>query len=298
MSKWTTLASHEDKSVNHARKTDDGGMIECRYVQRTEDYFIIYVSSHTGCALSCRFCHLTSTKQVMMTDVSFEDYIDQVKQVLTTYTARLQDGMPRVGRVHVNFMSRGEPLANQTILTNAKNLFNEMERTIKQVEPEAEVHFLLSSIVPKTFDQDILSVLQHKNANLYYSLYSLDPGFRKKWLPKASDPYKVFSLIEDYQKQTQKPIALHWALIKDQNDSVESARMIVDEINKRGLFAKFNLVRYNPFDMRAGEEASEKNIEEFFEVMEFGLGETGSQIVPRVGFDVKASCGMFLTSID
>lgn len=294
---WRALASHCDQSVNHVVSTADGGMIECRYVQRRTDYFIIYVSSHTGCNLSCRFCHLTASKQVMMTPVDVEGYVAQVCQVLRTYEHRAQQGLSAPQRVHINFMSRGEALANPSMLHNSKNVFQAMERAVHVVLPDVEVNFLVSSILPKSFAQPLQNVLTHPRSYLYYSLYSMQPMFRKRWLPKAHDPHHALDLCADYQQKTEQRIALHWALIRDQNDTLEHAQEIVQAVKDRELKVKFNLVRYNPFDQKS-EETSEERIEELFSFLRQSFGDNDSRVVPRVGFDVKASCGMFLSTQD
>lgn len=67
------LISKEDASANVVM-----GKFEARFVQRTPDYFIIYVSSHQGCNQACRFCHLTQTKQTDMTPASIGDYADWI----------------------------------------------------------------------------------------------------------------------------------------------------------------------------------------------------------------------------
>lgn len=66
-------------------------------------------------------------------------------------------------------------------------------------------------------------------------------------------------------------------------------------VNKRGIRARFNLVRYNPAAPKYGCEPEEQKQEALFERMSNGLTGGGrGKIVPRVGPDVYASCGMFV----
>ena len=79
------LRSKEDLSVNFVWPLEGTDAIEARFVRRTDDYFIVYLSSHTGCNQACRFCHLTATKQVSMQDVTLDDFLVQADAVLAYY---------------------------------------------------------------------------------------------------------------------------------------------------------------------------------------------------------------------
>lgn len=293
---WSTHPSEQDASVNHSHPAADGGLWEARYVQRTDDYFIAYLSSHTGCSQSCRFCHLTATGQTWMMPASQEHYVQQTEQVLTTYRQRLEQGMPPVQWAHVNFMARGEPLLNPTLCTDGEALYERLAACFSRAGVE-DVRFKVSTILPRDFPAtaDALEqALIDPRAMLYYSLYSLDPRFRKRWLPKAHDPAVALDAVAEYQARTGRPVALHWAFIEGANDRDEDVDAIAEAVLKRGIRAKFNLVRYNPFGPRLGQEPPEDRVTALFDRLAGHLGEQRSRIVPRVGFDVKASCGMFL----
>lgn len=291
---WTTHPSDADASVNHTLAHADGGIWETRWVQRSKDYGIVYVSSHTGCAFSCRFCHLTATKQTMMTPADENIYLAQLRQSLGTYRQRREEGLPAIDKLHINFMARGEPLDNPTVLHKGSELFAEMEHTVHTVQPHLDTHFLLSSILPNTLTIPLADVLTHPQAHLYYSLYSLNPQFRKRWVPKALPATVGLDLCQEYQKATGKRVVLHWAFIEGQNDSEQDIDEMLEAVAQRQLRAKFNLVRYNPHDQRHGVETEEAKLQHLFAKIQRRLGDPESRIVPRVGFDVKASCGMFV----
>lgn len=292
MSDWNTLSSAQDASVNHTLSTPDGGHWESRFVQRTSDYFICYLSSHTGCSHSCRFCHLTATGQTMMTPATVEDYLRQADKVLATYQKKLEEGQPAAQRLHFNFMSRGEALSNPHLLERSSELFQALGDRAQAFDLPAR--FLVSTILPRDFSADLSQVLADDRSHPYYSLYSVSPKFRKRWLPKALPAQEALALLADFQKQTGRKVVLHWAFIAGENDQQADVEATLDAVEASGLKAKFNLVRYNPHDARHGVEPSEERLQQLFDLIAGRLGQPGSRIVPRVGYDVKASCGMFI----
>lgn len=287
------LESAQDASVNFVCDASDGGFWESRYVQRVSDYFIVYLSSHSGCNKSCRFCHLTATGQTTMQPSTVANYIEQAKPVFAHYESLVASGHERASVVHFNFMARGEPLANPEFIAHSQAIFDALSSM-------AEVHglsvkFLVSSIIPSDFEADLATVLAEPRAVLFYSLYSTLPSFRRRWLPKAMSPDRAGELIAEYQSSTGREIALHWAFIENENTSSESIEGIMEWVEAYNIRAKFNLVRYNPFSPRLGDEPTEAALRLLFERVSGAMtNQSGSRIVPRVGFDVKASCGMFV----
>lgn len=267
-------------------------MEESRLVRRVGEKLICYLSSHSGCAYSCRFCHLTATRQTMMTPVTLDGYCEQADVVMREYDRKLQRGEEASTFMHYNFMARGEALANPTLLFSSSRLFDRLNELSEKRGLDCK--YLVSSIIPRDFEGDLSKILANPSSRLYYSLYSMEPAFRKRWLPKAMDPDKALDLIAEYQVKTNQPVALHWAFIAGQNDSDEQIDKILTAVSQRDIKAKFNLVRYNPHDQRHGNESGEDIIQRLFEKISSSLSLPGSRIVPRVGFDVKASCGMFL----
>lgn len=293
------LPSQEDASVNFVAPCADGGFFESRLVQRTTEKPICYLSSHSGCAYSCRFCHLTATGQVMMTPATLADYLAQARPVIAEYARRRAEGMAAGERMNFNFMARGEPLANPVVLNEAGALCERLGEMAEKVGLEAR--FKISSILPRDFVGDLRQILTDARSQFYYSLYGLDPVFRKRWLPKAMDPMRALDLIADWQTGDARSIVLHWAFIQGQNDRLEVVDQILDAVEARGIRARFNLVRYNPHDERHGQEPNMQTLDMLFEHIRTRLdtsGPGGSKIIPRVGKDVSASCGMFVESSD
>ena len=284
-----TLISRMDDSVNFVEEADDGGFFESRYVRRTDDYFIAYISSHTGCAQACRFCHLTQTGQLSFTPADHETMLGQLDNALAHHD---RTGVPST-RVNVNFMARGEPLLNR-FLTDDFERFADAARG-RAARRGLEMTFNISSIFPKdAADVDLVRSFPVDDAVIFWSLYSLDPAFRRRWLPRAQDPGRVMEKILAWQDAGGRTV-LHWAMIEGENDGERTLDDIAAFVDASGLRARLNLVRYNSHSPKTGREATGGSYQRAFETVGAVMTEPGSRIVPRVGHDVKASCGMFVS---
>lgn len=270
----------KDGSVNFVEATSDGGYFESRYVRRSPDYFICYLSSHSGCNKGCRFCHLTTTKQTMMQTASVDDLVKQAKHVLEHYG---ETGLP-AKYIHFNWMARGEPLVSETIIWDWVRL----SRTLMDLAGEYGLipRFNISTIMPRTLARPLDEIFRGINPTIYYSLYSTGEVFRDRWLPAAMQYKAALGMLAHYQKSTKKIIKIHFALIAGENDLDMHIAKLKRDIEFYGLQVQYNLVRYNPYSEEYGTES------EHYERLNGALG-IGSQIIPRVGPDVFASCGMF-----
>lgn len=282
----SVLKSNEDASVNFITKSKIG-FLEARYVRRKPNYFVTYLSSQTGCNRGCKFCHLTATDQTKFTNASLDDYMLQANQVFEHYLSQ-----PKAEEVNFNFMSRGEALANTHLLENGYEIFNALSKL--SIQHEVAPKFNLSTIMPKTLgDKDLFKLFMGFNPTIYYSLYSTNEEFRKKWMPGAMPVEKALANLKRYQKVTNKIINVHYAFIKGENDSEQDVRSVTDALKKENLVCNFNIVRYNPFSQDQGEESSEEVILRNAKI--FSENISGYvKVINRVGFDVKASCGMFV----
>lgn len=280
------LASQMDNSINIVEE-QLVGFLESRYVRRSQDYFVCYLSSQTGCNRGCKFCHLTATKQTLSDDSTVDDYIAQASRVFEEYRKINQPAR----FVHFSFMARGEPLASRVLQDDADEIFNFLHHIAKRHNLLSK--FNISTIMPTTLKKPLEEIFQLTYPTIYYSLYSMNPEFRQKWMPGAMDPYAALNMLKSYQYMTKKIIRIHYAFIEGENDSLEDISDIVYAIKKRNLAIEWNIVRYNPFSPEQGKETSEENLEN---IQNYLAEEFPGRVkmIKRVGFDVKASCGMFV----
>lgn len=284
---FSATRSAMDQSVNFSRPTADGGMVETRFVRRIPTRFIVYISSMTGCDKACRFCHLTQTSQTMARLLTVEEMVAQAETVLAASTFSPGE------TVHFNFMARGEPLSNPAV---GQELFERLRDIAISYGLHPRVK--LSTIMPSDFVAPAWASFVPPGipVDLYYSLYSLDQDWRRRWIPKAMAPSEAMEHLVAFRSETAQRVVLHWALIEGENDAVTDAEAICREATARGLQFDFNLVRYNAANGKSS-EAPRERIDAYLAAMSRHIAAPNRvKEIPRVGFDVAASCGMFLTA--
>lgn len=276
-----TLSSNMDASVNFVEQQLTG-FIESRYVRRTPEYFIAYLSSQTGCNRGCRMCHLTATKQTQFVNCDLQDFVSQLDTVFSHYDRDLP-----AKYIHINWMARGEPLANPTITETSTELLYRLGQMAR--DRDLPVKFNISTIMPLTMRKSLVKMFPVIFPTIYYSIYSVDRSFRDQWLPGAMAVDKALEMLAEYQDFSKKLIKFHCAFIENKNDREKDVSLMMNRIAAFGIRGEFNIVRYNPYSPEQGNESPYVD----------QLGELISQfmpckIIPRVGQDVYASCGTFV----
>lgn len=293
------LHSVLDPSVNTYM---DG--FETRFVSRDEHATAaIYLSSFKGCDRACRMCHLTHTGQTDMTPATLADFIEQAKNSLSDAKSFYESedlGAPK--EIHYNFMARGEPFLNRTVMDDWEALSNGLLEVASQMFPDANVKLKISTIGSGLYirkDGIIVGGFQTlpfkvNLPDIYYSLYSTETEFRKRWLPKAEDYVEVLRLLGAYQS-TGGRIYIHNAFILGHNDDIEQVNNMINSVKFYGIKPKFNIVRFNSPDTSRWVEPEEEYLQELAKFIESkGIP---VNMIQRVGFDVSASCGMFVKPV-
>lgn len=275
----SVLRSNLDESINWVTDAEVG-FWEARYVSRPS-HDIVYLSSQSGCKFGCQFCYLTATRQTKYVNATQSQIIKQASPIINHINQVSSKDL-----VHFNFMARGEPLDNFSVNS-------ELFLKLSSFTPRFS-KFLISTIMPKSVDFEVLkSRFSGLQPEIYYSLYSMDRNFRKRWLPGAGDPDKALDTLKEWQLLTNKIPKLHYAFISGENDSEETVMGIVQALEDRNLTCNMNVVRYNPPDENS-QESPEATIERACEILRSTPCIPRVDVVPRVGYDVNASCGMFV----
>jgi 23S rRNA (adenine2503-C2)-methyltransferase len=286
------LKSKQDLSVNFISKED----FEVRFVRREDDTVIIYLSSHNGCNQACRMCHLTQTGQTSMTEATTYEMVRQAVQALAYYNEQIELGNQKPAKeLHFNWMARGDPLMNLSVCQDWNNLSLALAH-LGYIHGFDTIKFKISTIFPK--DGYEPRWFGHKiEPEIYYSLYSVKEEFRKRWLPKAISTYDAAERLNDIRQQGGK-VTIHSCFIAGENDHYEDMDRLVNWLFESNLLdVDFNIVRYNPYSYLQGKESDEDTLRWIeHRLNQFVTGRV--QLVPRVGFDVKASCGMFVDNFN
>lgn len=281
MNQLVQLRSKIDDSINFAIP----GSFEWRYVRRVPEYFIAYLSSQSACSQGCKFCHLTITGQTRPTNATADEMLAQASQVIDHYKTQA-----RAEVVHFNFMARGEPLLNKAV---DDGLFVRLSDLA--MDNGLRPNFLVSTIMPKTFRGSLSQRFHIMAPEICYSLYSTNDKFRQKWLPSAMPIKQAMDELKRWQVSSGKSVKIHFAMINGENDLPHDIGDIVSLINEYELSVNINLIQYNPPDMNS-EPASDEAYQEAVRLFKLGLpNDSIIRVIPKVGYDVKASCGMFLT---
>ena len=227
-------------------------------------------------------CHLTVTKQTQFTNCDMQDFVTQLENIFAHY-----DKDVPAKTMHINWMARGEALANPTITETSTELLLRLGQMSR--DKGIAVKFNISTIMPVTFRKTLVEAFPIITPTIYYSLYSIDQKFRDKWLPAAMHHDKALDLLADYQRVSKKIVKFHCAFIKGENDSKVDVMMMMNAIRRRNIVGEFNIVRYNPFSPEQGCETDRLD-DIKIQISEY----MPCKIIPRVGQDVYASCGTFI----
>lgn len=234
------------------------------------------VSSQIGCAVNCSFC--ATGKRGYIRNLSYKEIIEQV------LTIQRDTGLKVTNIV---FMGQGEPLLNFENVLKAMEIFNENFQIGAR-----RLTVSTSGIVPKIYEL----AENDMQSTLAISLHAPNHEIRRKIMP-IENKYNMFDLkkaLKKYVDKTGRRITIEYLLIKDLNDSAESAKELAEYL--ADLKCNINLIPYNPTEQNDYQKPSNNTIQKF----KYLLEHSGKKVTVRLerGADIDAACGQLRGKIN
>lgn len=259
-----------DGTIKYLLEYPDGECVETvlmRFDNRAN--LTACVSSQVGCAVNCSFC--ATGKRGFVRNLTYKEIIEQV------LTIQRDTGLKVT---NVVFMGQGEPLLNLDNVLKAMEMFNDNFQIGAR-----RLTVSTSGIIPqikKLADLDMQSTLA-------LSLHAPNHKTRSK-IMQIENKYPMEELkkaLKYYNEKTGKRITIEYLLIKDLNDSIESAKELAAYL--KDIKCNINLIPYNPVVENDYQRPSNNSVMKFKALMEH----SGKKVTVRLerGADIDAACG-------
>ncbi len=227
------------------------------------------VSSQVGCAVNCSFC--ATGKRGFIRNLTYKEIIEQV------LTIQRDTGLKVTNIV---FMGQGEPLLNLDNVLKAMKIFNENFQIGAR-----RITVSTAGIIPKI--KELANT--EMQSTLAISLHAPNHEIRKQIMP-VENKYPLPELkqaLKNYIDKTGRRITVEYLLIKDLNDTLESAKQLVQYLHD--LKCNINLIPYNPTAKNDYQRPSNNSIMRFKSLLE----QSGKKVTVRLerGSDIDAACG-------
>ncbi|WP_396637023.1 23S rRNA (adenine(2503)-C(2))-methyltransferase RlmN [Maribacter sp. R77961] len=263
-----------DGTIKNAVRLHDDLVVESVLIP-TKTRTTACVSSQVGCSLDCRFCATSRLKR--MRNLNPDEIYDQV--VAIDNESRLYFDRPLSNIV---FMGMGEPLMNYNNVLKAIDKITSPEGL--GMSPKRIT--VSTSGVPKLIKKMADDAVKFK---LAVSLHSAIDEIRTSIMPfnatfTLSDLREA--LVYWYQK-TKSRITYEYVVWEGINDKRKDIEALIDFC--RFAPSKVNLIEYNPIDDGEFQQASNKAIDLYVELLE----KNGIVVTVRRsrGKDIDAACG-------
>jgi 23S rRNA (adenine2503-C2)-methyltransferase len=269
----TTLRSTDGETVKTLFRLHDEREIEA-VLMRYEGRRTLCISSQSGCAMGCVFC---ATGQM-----GFKRHLSAgeiVAQVIY-YARQLKDQGEMVTNVVV--MGMGEPFHNYENTLAAIDRLNDQGGFNLGARRFTISTVGLAPMIRRFADEK-------RQVNLAISLHAADDEQRSALLP-VNRKYPIQQVIDacrDYVEKTGRRVTFEWALIRDVNDTPETARRLAGLL--KGLLCHVNVIPLNPTRKYAGQATTRERARAFCDV----LTAAGIPCTIRIrrGIDIQAGCG-------
>ena len=181
---------------------------------------------------------------------------------------------------NVVFMGQGEPLLNLENVLKAMEIFNEnLQIGARRLTVST------AGIIPKINELANLDM----QSTLAISLHAPNHEIRKQ-IMQIENKYPMPELknaLKNYIEKTGRRITIEYLLIKDLNDTLDSAKQLVQYLHD--LKCNINLIPYNPTAENDYKRPSNNSIMRFKSLLE----QSGKKVTVRLerGADIDAACG-------
>ena len=259
-----------DGTIKYLLEYPDGECVETvlmRFDNRAN--LTACVSSQVGCAVNCSFC--ATGKRGFIRNLTYKEIIEQV------LTIQRDTGLKVTNIV---FMGQGEPLLNLDNVLQAMKIFNEDFQIGAR-----RLTISTSGIIPQINKLAQLDM----QSTLALSLHAPNHEIRSK-LMQIENKYPMDQLhkaLKNYVDKTGRRITIEYLLIKDLNDTIESAKLLASYL--KDIKCNINLIPYNPTEKNDYQRPSNNSIMKFKYLMEH----SGKKVTIRLerGADIDAACG-------
>ena len=266
-----------DGTIKYLLEYPDGECVETvlmRFDNRAN--LTACVSSQVGCAVNCSFC--ATGKRGFIRNLTYKEIIEQV------LTIQRDTGLKVTNIV---FMGQGEPLLNLDNVLQAMKIFNEDFQIGAR-----RLTVSTSGIIPQINKLAQIDM----QSTLALSLHAPNHEIRSK-LMQIENKYPMDELhkaLKNYVDKTGRRITIEYLLIKDLNDTVESAKQLAGYL--KDIKCNINLIPYNPTEKNDYQRPSNNSIMKFKYLMEH----SGKKVTVRLerGADIDAACGQLRGKVD
>lgn len=259
-----------DGTVKYLWRLHDGNCVET-VLMKYHHGNTVCISSEVGCPMGCAFC--ASTIGGLVRKLSAGEMLDEV------LFTELDSGQPVSNIV---LMGIGEPLDNYDNVCRFLELVNSGEGMNVGMR-----HISLSTcgIVPR-----ILELAESRlQLTLSVSLHAPDDETRSRIMPvnRRWSVDELLAACREYYAKTSRRISFEYAMIRDVNDSPETARLLLKKL--KGLPAHVNLIPLNNVEESPLKPSSRETVLRFQKLLE----DNGVACTIRrtLGGDIDASCG-------
>lgn len=266
-----------DGTIKYLLEYPDGECVETvlmRFDNRAN--LTACVSSQVGCAVNCSFC--ATGKRGFIRNLNYKEIIEQVLMIQRDTGLKV---------TNVVFMGQGEPLLNLENVLKAMEIFNEDFQIGAR-----RLTVSTSGIIPginRLADLDMQSTLalslHAPNHNIRKQLMQIENKYNMEELKKA---------LQNYVAKTGRRITIEYLLIKDLNDTIDSAKQLAQYLHD--IKCNINLIPYNPTAKNDYQRPSNNSIMKF----KYLLEHSGKKVTVRLerGADIDAACGQLKGKVD